>query len=94
MLAHRFSYERAKGVIPEGLELDHLCRNPACVNPDHLEAVSGHENVRRSDGPSAINARKSHCPNGHPYLGENLVRWKNHRYCVACKRAWEREHRG
>jgi len=47
MFAHRFHYEEVKGPVPEGLELDHLCRNGACVNPDHLEAVSHTENIRR-----------------------------------------------
>jgi hypothetical protein len=98
VLAHRFSYERFVGAIPVGLELDHLCRNRRCVNPSHLEPVTGHENVLRSESPSALNARKTHCFRGHALSGDNLSRWNNHRICVACRRAsdlkrpsgWER----
>lgn len=61
-LAHRFSYEMHRGPIPEGLVLDHLCRNPACVNPDHLEAVTQRTNMARSG-----NFRKTHCPRGHMF---------------------------
>ena len=65
--AHRISYQDAKGAIPVELELDHLCRNRACVNPDHLEAVTRRVNTRRGESPSALSARKTHCPQGHPY---------------------------
>lgn len=71
--AHRFSYEIAIGPIPKALTLDHLCRVRACVNPTHLEPVTNRENVLRGIGLSAANARKTHCPKGHPYSGENLL---------------------
>lgn len=84
--AHRWSYEQAKGEIPEGYEIDHLCRVPACVNPDHLEAVTKKENILRGTSPQADNARKSHCKNGHPLSGENLVtRSDGGRRCRICK---------
>lgn len=70
--AHRWSYEYHVGPIPEGMHLDHLCRNRACVNPDHLEPVTVRENVLRGTAPSALHARKTHCPQGHPYEGSNL----------------------
>lgn len=65
--AHRFIYEQSVGPIPDGLELDHLCRRPSCVNPSHLEAVTPRENTLRGTGPGGLNARKTHCHNGHPF---------------------------
>src|SRR5882672_6137680 len=64
--AHRLVYELLVGPIPVGLYLDHLCRNPRCVRPDHCEPVSNGENVLRGFGPPAVNARKTHCLRGHP----------------------------
>jgi hypothetical protein len=90
-LAHRVVYEAIVGPIPEGLELDHLCRNPACVNPAHLEPVDHRTNVLRGFSPSAIHARKTHCVNGHEFTTENtLVDKKGKRNCRACARAARR----
>lgn len=70
-LVHRVMYAASFGNI-EGVGLDHLCRRPACCNPLHLEPVSQAENVRR--GEAGRNMReKTHCPQGHPYSGENLI---------------------
>lgn len=83
---HRLTYEAAYGPIPEGLEIDHLCRNRGCVRPDHLEAVTHEENVRRGDSGKWITA-KTHCPQGHPYAGDNLrVDSLGRRLCVTCTR--------
>jgi hypothetical protein len=85
VLAHRWSYETLVGPIPAGMQIDHLCKNPPCVNPDHLEPVAGAENARRSS--VGWNSRiKTHCPQGHPYAGRNLLRRNGRRICRACRR--------
>lgn len=87
-LAHRYAYEQFVGPIPDGMEIDHLCKNPSCVNPKHLEAVSRYENIMRSDCFTAVHAKKTHCPKGHPYSGDNLFFSKDGaRQCRACSRA-------
>lgn len=79
-LAHRVSLELAGVVIPEGLDVDHLCRNPPCVNPAHLEPVTHQVNMQRGH-----EGMKTHCPHGHEYAGINLwVTKKGHRKCRAC----------
>lgn len=84
-LAHRVVYERFVGPIPDGLELDHLCSNPPCVNPWHLEPVTHAENLRRGRGFAAINARKTHCANGHEYTPETTkVTDQGQRKCRVC----------
>lgn len=94
--AHRFSYELFKGPIPDGLQIDHLCRVRHCVNPLHLEAVTQKENLLRGESFSAINKRKTECNYGHPLSGENLRIWNGRRRCRACVRARrnERKERG
>jgi hypothetical protein len=83
--AHKFSYEFYVGPVPEGLQLDHLCRVRACVNPLHLEPVTCRENLLRGAGRTAINAARTHCPYGHPYSGDNLYLKPNgNRECRTC----------
>lgn len=91
-VAHRVSYEALVGQIQDGLQLDHLCRVRNCVRPDHLEPVTGRVNVLRGDGPTAVNAAKTHCPQGHPYDDENThKRPCGRRMCRTCDRARKRE---
>ena len=90
VLAHRFSFEMNVGPIPDGLVLDHLCRNPACVNPEHLEPVTQGENVLRGrmvQGASQARLDRTHCPAGHPYDEENTyLRPDGGRDCRICMR--------
>lgn len=104
-LAHRLIYELLVGPVPEGLVLDHLCRVPICVNPEHLEPVTQEENRRRSaamggalwdgtvHGNAAVKAAAAACAKGHPW-GPNPVRDKRgHRVCRECRRDNQRKRR-
>lgn len=93
--AHRVSYEIHTRQIPDGLQIDHLCRVRCCVNPDHLEPVTAGENIRRGEtgkhrGKHRGGRRKSdkaHCPQGHPYDESNSVIYGKKRICRMCQRA-------
>jgi hypothetical protein len=92
--AHRWAFEKMRGPIPEGLELDHLCRNRSCVNPDHLEPVTARTNTLRGETITAANAAKTHCIKGHPLSGRNLtIRPTGRRRCKACERDRARKKR-
>ena len=91
--SHRFAHEFFKGPIPPDIQIDHLCRVRNCVNPDHLEAVTQQENIKR--GVVGIkNRNKTHCPQGHEYAGDNLyTRPKvKGRYCKKCNIAAYKKH--
>lgn len=81
---HRVSYEVFVGPIPEGQEIDHLCRVRHCANPKHLEPVSHADNIRRSDAVMGVNHRKTSCSNGHPFDEKNTRHKNGRRYCRAC----------
>jgi len=88
-LVHRIAYEHLKGTIPEGLDLDHLCRVRSCCNPDHLEIVTRRVNIMRGIGVAAQHSKKTHCIHGHPLLGETIKpfpsRPNHHRVCRTCR---------
>ena len=104
--AHRVAYELSVGPIPEGMELDHLCHSAdpdcaggttcihrRCVNPAHLEPVTQFVNWQRGKSPHALDARKTHCTQGHEFTPENtrVYPYRNQRVCLTCKRAAARE---
>ena len=91
--AHRFAYELLVGPIPDGMVTDHLCRNPSCVNPLHLEIVSPQENTRRGNGKSAIHARRDACSRGHRYADGEWNMRGSVRVCLACERLVGKERR-
>ena len=96
--AHRWVYEALVGLIPEGLTLDHLCRNRACVRPDHLEPVTMRENILRGESFAAVNNRKTHCKHGHEFTPENTYvatpAWRGCRTCARdARRKWKSRNR-
>ncbi len=95
-LVHRIAYGGLVGPIADGLHIDHLCGNTRCCNPRHLQPVTPKQNVLRSRCPSALLARRTHCPKGHPLVGGNLVPSKlkqGKRACLICCREKARQRR-
>lgn len=94
---HRIGYEELVGPVPEGLQLDHLCRVRRCWNPAHLEPVTARENALRGEGHAARNAAKTECPAGHDLTDPANVylnpRDPNHRQCRECRRVRGQEYR-
>jgi HNH endonuclease len=81
--AHRLAYSLFVSDLPEGMEIDHLCRNRGCVNPDHLEAVDHRTNCLRGRNAQS---EKTHCRNGHEYTPENTYVYQGERSCRTCGR--------
>lgn len=95
MPAHRFSYELFKGKIPNGLLVHHVCRNPSCVNPEHLETVTNKENSRNTDLHGWHLSLKTHCIHGHEYNKKNTYYCSDGgRRCRVCARINESKRRG
>lgn len=95
--AHRVAYTNAKGAIPDGLVIDHLCRIRCCINPEHLEAVTASVNTLRGYGV-LVNKQKTHCPKGHEYTAENTqyytTKWRRCRQCAIERyRAYRASHK-
>ena len=85
--AHRAMYRELVGPIPDGLTLDHLCRNRACVNPEHMEPVTIRVNALRGDTAAARNAARTHCPQDHEYTVDNTyITPEGSRRCRTCTR--------
>ena len=94
VLAHRFAYQALVGEVETGLDLDHLCRNRKCCNPEHLEPVTRRENCRRSPIMGKWKLATTHCPEGHEYNSDNTYTDKRgKRNCRACGRQAQREYR-
>lgn len=92
-VAHRVSYELYVGPIPDGFQLDHVCRNRGCVNPVHLEPVTARVNTLRGQAPSAVSVRENRCQQGHEFTPENTIFRPNRpgkRECRECVRARDR----
>lgn len=96
LLTHRVAYEAFVGPIPDGQQIDHLCRQRACCNPEHLEAVTCRENLLRGDTLTAAQAAMTHCKRGHPFdEGNTYLRADrpNTRGCIACRSSWRKRNR-
>jgi len=91
--AHRVTFELLVGLIPEGLQIDHLCRNPPCVNPDHLEPVTPRENTMRGNTDARRKSEQTHCVNGHEFTLDNIYTRPSRpgtRECRTCNKRTQR----
>lgn len=87
-IAHRLYYQLVRESVPDTLVLNHKCNNPPCINPDHMEVMTQKENNLISDSLTAVNAKKTHCLNGHEFTPENtgVYTKTGWRYCRTCSR--------
>lgn len=88
--AHRYAWLTLRGEIPDGLDLDHLCRNRACVNPDHLDPVPSAVNKSRGlmGSGNCTTAVQTHCKRDHEFTPDNTYMWRGRRKCRACQRIY------
>lgn len=89
--AHRWMWEYAYGPIPDRHDIDHLCRNRACVNPYHLRTATRSENLLAGQTIVARQSRQQYCVHGHAFSEENTYRWRGHRLCRKCRERRNRE---
>jgi hypothetical protein len=92
--AHRWAYVHLGGYIPDGLQLDHGCVNPPCVNPAHMSPMTGRDNVLRGKTLTAANLAKTRCIHGHEFTTANTYRppgKPSQRQCRQCKADWQRK---
>lgn len=92
-LAHRLMFEKINGPIPEGMEVDHLCKTRNCINPEHLEVVTHRENWLRSGAVTVSHLQKSHCLHGHLFDTDNTYYRSGRRSCRACNNRRVREYK-
>lgn len=90
-LAHRFAYEHLVGPIPDGHDVHHVCANPSCVNPDHLEPLTRKEHMRLGNTIPAARIAQTHCIHGHEFDEANTYIYKGNRNCRACNREAQRK---
>ena len=88
-LPHRVAFHLLVGEVSPDLDVDHLCRNPRCVNPDHLQLVTKRVNTLRGYGPSSENAKKTHCKNGHEFTPENTFYFPSQKGKRTCRTCWQ-----
>ena len=90
---HRLVYTLLRKAVSNKLDIDHLCRNRICCNPDHLEPVTRAKNIARGNGVAPNNLRKTHCPQEHAYTSENTYIWKQQRFCRTCSNIYKRNYK-
>ena len=92
--AHRYMWEQVMGPVTQEMQLDHLCRVRACVNPFHLEVVTSRENTLRGVSHAAVCIRENRCGKGHEFTPENTQLYRGRRKCRICRTIYQKAYRG